>query len=82
MLTTATLSPDHLRALTLIAFSRYGISELLLVARGFQVEMLTELVHGGFARAEDRQKQVGGRAIVVRRLHITEAGHRARAQRL
>ena len=75
---TPGLTAEHRRALTVLASSRAGMSELLFIARGFSVQVLTELLQAGFVSAERRQTRVRGRDFLVRRLQITDAGQQAR----
>ena len=43
--------PDRCRALELLAASRDGLSEALMLAHGFTVEQMVELVRAGQASA-------------------------------
>lgn len=65
---------EHRDALAVLATSRAGMTELLLVARGVSLEALDDLVRAGFAKVGETQRQVGGRVIVVRRFHLTDTG--------
>jgi hypothetical protein len=55
--------PDRRRALELLVVSPNGCTEALMLANGFPVEMLVELIRNGLASA-------------VARVRITEAGRR------
>jgi hypothetical protein len=48
-----------------------------LIAHGFTVEQMVELVRTGHATAQTERVITGGRAIEVARMKITEAGRRA-----
>jgi hypothetical protein len=47
------------------------------MAQGFTADMLAGLIHDGLATAAPETVMVGGRAIEVTRVKITEAGRRA-----
>ena len=66
--------PDRRRALELLASCRDGCTEALMIARGFTVEQMVELVRAGLASATAERVVVGGRAMEVPRMKITEAG--------
>jgi hypothetical protein len=65
------------RALELLAGSRDGCTEAVMLAHGFTVEMLVDLVRAGLATATSERVVAGGRSIEVARVRITEAGRRA-----
>jgi hypothetical protein len=67
------------RALELLAASRDGATEAILVARGFSIEQIVDLVRAGLATAQAERvvAGAGGRTIEVARLRITDAGRRA-----
>jgi hypothetical protein len=74
-----TLTPEHRRALTLLAVSATGCPEALMLANGFTVPLLRDLVRRGLATF-DRQRVRPGRAgkpMLVTRLKITDAGRLA-----
>jgi hypothetical protein len=48
-----------------------------MLANGFQVEMLVELIRAGLASAQTERMMAGGKQIEVARVRITEAGRRA-----
>jgi hypothetical protein len=52
-------------------------TEATLLAHGFTISVLAELVLDGFATATPEIEQAGGRAIKVVRVRITDAGRRA-----
>jgi hypothetical protein len=68
--------PDQRRALKLLAVSRNGCTEAVMLAHGFPVPLLVELVRSGLATATAERVVVGGRAVEVVRARITEAGQR------
>jgi hypothetical protein len=45
-----------------------------MLARGFTVELMADLVRAGFATAQAERIGAGGRRIEVARVKITEAG--------
>ena len=71
----ATPSATHQRrALELLAVSgRQGCTEAFLLAHGFTLDLLTDMVRAGLATAQIERARAGGQT----RLHITEAGRRA-----
>jgi DNA-binding MarR family transcriptional regulator len=66
------LSRNHFRALTVLARSEEGTTEALMLAHGFPIRLISELVDAGLATTERRQE--GKRNVV--RLRITNAGWR------
>ena len=72
--------PDRRRALELLASSRDGVTEAMMLAHGFTVEQMVELVHAGLASATAERVVAGGRAMEVARVRITEAGQQALAK--
>jgi hypothetical protein len=67
------------RALTLLASCRDGCTEAIMIAHGFTVEQLVELVQAGLATASPQRIPAGRRTVEVARLQITDAGRRALA---
>jgi hypothetical protein len=51
-----------------------GATEAIMLAHGFTVEMLVDLVRAGLATAKSGRVVAGGRTIEVARVRITEAG--------
>jgi hypothetical protein len=51
-----------------------------MLAHGFTVELLVELMRAGFATAKGERVRAGGKSIKAARLRITEAGRRALAK--
>jgi hypothetical protein len=66
--------PDRRRAFELLASCRDGCTEAIMIAHGFTIEQLVELVRAGLATATAERVVVGRRAIEVARVRITEAG--------
>jgi hypothetical protein len=73
------LDTDQLRALRMVAEARLGCTESVLLAHGFKLEMLTELVGNGLAKATPGTVRVGERPIKVIWLTITATGRQALA---
>jgi hypothetical protein len=71
--------PDRRHALELLASSREGVSEAVMIAHGFTVEMMVELVRSGLASATPERVVAGKRAMQITRVRITDAGRRALA---
>jgi hypothetical protein len=63
---------NHFRALTLLARSEEGTTEAMMLAHGFPIRLISELVDAGLATSERTQE--GKRSVV--RLRITDAGWR------
>jgi hypothetical protein len=68
--------PDRRRALELLASCRDGCSEAIMLAHGFSIDMMVELVNAGLATATAERVVAGSRTIEVARVRITEAGRR------
>jgi hypothetical protein len=69
--------PDRRRALELLASCRHGCTEAIMLAHGFTIPQMVELVRAGLASATAERVVAGGRTIEVARVRITEAGRRA-----
>ena len=65
------------RALMLLAASSHGCTEALVLAHGFTIEQIVDLVRAGLATAKTERMVAGGRALEVARVKNTEAGPRA-----
>src|SRR5438132_12464298 len=65
------------RALELLAASRDGCTEAIMLAHGFTIDLLVELVRARLATAKAERVVAGGRTIEVAKVRITEAGRRA-----
>jgi len=64
-------------ALELLTAASPSCPQPLLLAHGFKIEMLADLVRKGFATALTEPVNAGRRSVEVVRLKITEAGRRA-----
>jgi hypothetical protein len=72
--------PDRRRALELLAgCPQEGCTQPILVAHGFTVEQMVELVRAGLATATAQRVKAGRDKMEVATLRITEAGRRALA---
>jgi hypothetical protein len=69
--------PDRRRALELLASSRDGCTEAIMLAHGFTVPQLVELVRARLATAHSQRVIVARRPVEIARIKITEAGRRA-----
>jgi hypothetical protein len=69
--------PDRRRALELLASSRNGCTEAIMLAHGFTVEQMVDLCFDGLAIGTPERMVVGGRTVEVVRMKITESGRRA-----
>src|SRR5262249_12855864 len=77
-MTVTRLSAEQRRALKLLASSRHGVNEELLVrGHGLSRGGLASLVRRRLAAAEHEGMMAGGKAIEVVRFRITAAGRRA-----
>jgi hypothetical protein len=74
------LTDEQRRALRLLAHSPNGCTEAVLMAHGFDLEMLGQLVTDGLADAEARNTMAGRHRTKVIWMHITEAGRKVIAQ--
>jgi hypothetical protein len=70
----ANLSDEQRRALHILALSPNGCSEEAMLAHGFELATLGDLMFGGFALATPRDTRAG-RLIVW--MELTEAGRQA-----
>jgi hypothetical protein len=65
------------RALELLAASPDGVAEGIMIAHGFTIEQMVELVSAGLASASSKRVLAGSHAIEVATVRITDAGRRA-----
>jgi hypothetical protein len=72
--------PDRRRALELLAASRDGCTEALMLANGFPIEMLVELIVPGSRPPRPNAWSRVGKQIEVARVRITDAGRRVLAE--
>ena len=71
---------DQRRALKLLAVSRNGCTEAVMLAHGFPVPLVVELVRAGLATATAEHMVAGNKTIEIATVRITEAGRRTLAQ--
>jgi hypothetical protein len=71
------LRAERRRALKLLAGAPDGLTEALMMAHGFPVELMVDLIHAGFAIATAERVAAGPRTVEVVRVRITEAGRQA-----
>jgi hypothetical protein len=64
----------------LLASCGDGCTEAIMIAHGFTVAQMVELVRAGLATAKAERVVAGRRTIEVARVRITEAGRRPRAK--
>src|ERR1700747_1851253 len=62
------------RALELLASCPDGCTEAIMLAHGFSVEQMVDLVRAGLATAHAERVVAAGRTAVVARVRITEEG--------
>ena len=72
--------PERRRALELLAASPEGCSEAIMLAHGFALDFLVELIRTGMATTRTERVVAGGRAMEVARVRITEVGRWALAE--
>jgi hypothetical protein len=70
------LSTEQRRALVLLAGSPRGYTKGRLLADGFTVDTLADMVRERLAAAQRETMRVGGRTIRVECYRITDAGRR------
>jgi hypothetical protein len=56
-----------------------GCTEAIMLAHGFSIDLMVELINTGLARAQTERLRAGNQPIEVTRVRITEAGRRALA---
>jgi hypothetical protein len=69
--------PNRRRALELLVSCRDGCTEAIMIAHGFTIEQMVELVRAGLASATAERVVAGRRTMEIARVRITEAGRRA-----
>jgi hypothetical protein len=72
-------SKPNRRALELLAGSRDGCTEAIMLAHGFSIEQVVELVRAGIATVHTDRIVDGGRTLEVARVKVTDAGRQALA---
>jgi hypothetical protein len=71
------LSDEELRALRLLARHSSGCTEQVILAHGFELCQIANLVFRGFAKREVSNVAIGGRQVKIVRMQITAAGRKA-----
>jgi hypothetical protein len=71
------VKPTRCRALELLASCPDGCNEAIMLAHGFTIAQMVELIRAGLATAGTERMVAGGKSIEVARVRITEAGRRA-----
>jgi hypothetical protein len=71
---------DQREALRILAGLPSGCTEAIMMAHGFEIGTLHDLVSSGLATAERRSVRAGQRLVGINWLAITEAGRRALAE--
>jgi hypothetical protein len=66
--------PDRRHALELLASCRDGCTAAIMLAHGFTVEQMVEVVNAGLASATTERMVASNRTIEVARVRITETG--------
>jgi hydrogenase maturation factor len=74
------LGKDEREALLLLADAADGCTQSILMAHGFAIGVLHDLVRDGLATATRESAIAARRGIVVTRLRITDAGRWALTQ--
>jgi hypothetical protein len=75
------LGNGHCRALELLSvLGPHGRTETMLMATGFKLELLTDLVQSGLVSTPANSVPTGEHVFAVKRLRITDAGQQALAQ--
>jgi hypothetical protein len=69
--------PNRRRALELLVSCRDGCTEAIMIAHGFTIEQMVELVRAGLASATAERVVAGRRTMEIAGVRITEAGRRA-----
>jgi len=69
--------PDRRRALELLAASPDGLPDAIMLANGFTIAQLAELVSAGLATSAHERMRAGRDTVEVARMRITDAGRRA-----
>jgi hypothetical protein len=72
------LTAEQRLVLALLANVPHGVTQdLLLLAHGFDSDIIAELVHAGLAGSQREIVAVGGPPIEIIRITITDAGRQA-----
>jgi hypothetical protein len=71
-------SAEQRRALEMLAGAgQNGCTDAFMMAHGFTIALLVELIHDGLASVTPQRVLAGGRMIEVARVRITDAGRQA-----
>jgi DNA-binding PadR family transcriptional regulator len=70
------ITAEEREALRMLAGLPDGSTESVMLAHGFAIGMLRDLVRNGLATAERRKVRTGQRLIGVKWMTITDAGRR------
>jgi hypothetical protein len=68
------------RALELLASCRGGCTEAMMLAHGFTIAQVVELVNAGLGTAKAERVATGGKSTEIARVRITDAGLKALIQ--
>jgi hypothetical protein len=71
------LTHEELRALRLLAQYPSGCTESVILAHGFKLDRLANLVFRGFVKREVSNVTIGGRQVKIVRMLITVTGLKA-----
>jgi hypothetical protein len=71
------LSDEELRALRFLARHSSGCTEPVILAHGFELDQIANLVFRGFAKREVSNVTIGGRHVKIVRMQITATGLKA-----
>jgi hypothetical protein len=72
--------PDRRRALELVASCRGGCTEAIMIAHGFRIEQMVELVRAGLVTATAERVVAGKLKLEIARVPITDARRKALAE--
>jgi hypothetical protein len=72
---------EERRLLEVLTASDHGVTDALLLAHGFSLDLIVGLVRTRLATAKVERNFGGGRAIEVTRVRITESGRRVLVER-
>jgi hypothetical protein len=75
------MTEDERHLLELLAGSADGTTDALLVAHGFEFDLMARLVRERLATATPERVFAGGKPVEVTRIKITDAGRRALLER-
>jgi hypothetical protein len=67
----------YCRALAVLAGAPDGCTEAIMLAHGFEQDLLVEMARDGLATVSEEPLRVGERSMMVFRLRITNTGRQA-----